>query len=153
MRESIQPLRFETERKNRDRRGKEHRDGRRIPWNVYFAFRDFSNGAIPVELNSLGGRWSFNGGDINLAHDIISSSLSMTRENLSPMKFSLPIFLLTVSYFFLFFFREQAITTFPYIFIYDERKRKINKPLDLKKKKKCIPSVSLVIDRFLEKSS
>lgn len=112
-------LRFETERKNRDRRGKSTAMGGGSPWNVYFAFRDLSNGVIPVELNSLGGRWSFNAGDINLAHDIISSSLSMTRENLSPMKFSLPF--LAVSYFF-FLFGDTQQQTIIRIFLFASEK-------------------------------
>ena len=107
------------ERKNRDS-GEEKstaKMGGGSPWrNVYFAFRDLSNGVIPVELNSLGGRWSFNGGDINLARDIISSSLSMTRENLSPMKFPLP-FLSYISSFFLSFF-EDTITPRSHIFLF-----------------------------------
>lgn len=124
------------ERKNRDS-GEEKstaKMGGGSPWrNVYFAFRDLSNGVIPVELNSLGGRWSFNGGDINLARDIISSSLSMTRENLSPMKFPLP-FLSYISSFFLSFFEDTTLYHVPIYFYL--QKIPINKPLDLEKKKK-----------------
>lgn len=132
------------ERKNRDS-GEEKstaKMGGGSPWrNVYFAFRDLSNGVIPVELNSLGGRWSFNGGDINLARDIISSSLSMTRENLSPMKFPLP-FLSYISSFFL-FFRGHYYTTFPYIFIY--KKFQLTNRSIWKKKEKRKRSVRCTI--------
>lgn len=109
-------------------------------------------------------RWSFNGGDINLTHDIISSSPDDERK-LIANEFFITVLRRSLFFFsFLFFFRNHRehatnyITTFPYILFTQESKIKLkfqltNRSIWKKRKqekniRKIYIYIYLVIDRF-----